>query len=71
MEHQPIDGEAFAQAPLNRDEAAQAADLLWQDYASNVKATREAEHDARALTLEGKTVRYAFKIFGSKLVLEA
>ena len=65
-QRKPIDGESFAQTPLQRDEAVTAADLLWQDFAANIRATRKAEHDARAITLEGKTLRYAFKTFGSK-----
>jgi hypothetical protein len=65
-QRKPIDGESFAATPLGRDEAGQAADLLWQDYAANIKATRKAEHDARSISLEGKTMRYAFKTFGAK-----
>jgi poly(3-hydroxybutyrate) depolymerase len=65
-QRKPIDGEAFAQTPLSRDEAKQAADLLWQDYAANLKATRKAEHDARSFTVDGKTMRYAMKTFGTK-----
>jgi hypothetical protein len=62
----PIERESFAQTPLSREQATQAADLLWQDFAANIKATRKAEHDARSIQLQGKTMRYAFKTFGSK-----
>lgn len=65
-QRKPIAGEPFATTPISRDEAAQAGDLLWQDFAANIKATRKTEHDARAITLDGKTLRFVFKTFGSK-----
>jgi hypothetical protein len=65
-QRKPMEGEPFAVTPLTRDGAKQAADLLWQDHALNIKATRKAEHDDRSLSLQGKTLRYAFKLFGTK-----
>gem|GEM_PF-168533 len=65
-QRKPIAGEGFAQTPISRDEAAQASELLWQDFTAQIKATRKAEHDARAITLDGKTLRFVFKTFGTK-----
>lgn len=62
----PLDGEPFAKTPLTRDEATRAAELLFADHAANLKTTRKSEHDKRAITLDGKTMRFAFKTFGSK-----
>lgn len=66
VQRKSIETESFSQTPLGREEAAQAAELLWQDHAENIRTTRKAEHDARKISLEGKTLRYAFTVFGNK-----
>jgi hypothetical protein len=54
----PIEGQAFASVPLARADAATARQLLWDDYADGVRASRSAEHDAQRLTIGDFTLRY-------------
>jgi hypothetical protein len=37
---------------------------LWDDYAALVRETRQAESEARLITLDGYTLRYDFTVFG-------
>lgn len=55
---------AFAEVPLSAEQAAQAADLLWNDYVELIRDTRSAEHEARSITLGDATLRYDFRTFG-------
>lgn len=65
-ERPPLPDEAFARTPLSREQAELASELLWQDHVAFVRETRSAEHDARAIELEGLRLRYEFTIFGEE-----
>ncbi len=54
----------FAQMPLSKQQAQQAQDLLWSDHVAAIEATRSAEHQAKAITLDGKTMKYDYTVFG-------
>lgn len=54
----------FAALPLSRAQTQQAQTLLWQDHTAYIEATRQAEHAAKAIPLDGKTLRYDFTVFG-------
>jgi hypothetical protein len=52
--------------PLDKVSAESARQLLWDDHVAWVRATRKAETDAKAITIDGKKLRYDFKTFGTK-----
>lgn len=54
----PLRDQAFAAIPLDRESAATAEALLWEDLAEHIRTTRRAEVDAKAITLDGFTLRY-------------
>jgi len=59
----PIAEQPFASVPLTRADAEQAAELLWNDYAEMVRATRAGEvgateSQAASVQLDGSTLRY-------------
>jgi len=62
----PIDQEPFAAVPLTREQAERCRALLWDDHAALVRETRQAEHDARAITLGEHTLRYDLRVFGAE-----
>jgi len=62
----PIDQEPFASVPLTREQAERCSALLWDDHAALVRETRQAEHDARAITLGEHTLRYDLRTFGEE-----
>lgn len=59
-----IETQAFASVPLSEATAARAAELLWEDTADHVRAERQAEHDARQITIGDATLRFDYTIFG-------
>lgn len=63
-ERPELTAQAFASLPLSRAQAEQAQALLWQDHSAHIEATRRAEHEAKAITVDGKTLRYDFTVFG-------
>lgn len=62
----PLPAQGFAKVPLSAAQATEAAELLWDDHVAFIRASRKAEVDAKAITLEGKTLRYDFEVFGTK-----
>jgi len=56
----------FAQTPLAAAEAETARGLLWEDHATFIAAERQAEADAKAITLGEQTLRYDFTTFGDE-----
>jgi poly(3-hydroxybutyrate) depolymerase len=60
----PIAEQSFAEVPLSAEQAAAAGDRLWLDMVDFVRATRQAEHDARVITLGELRLRYDFTVFG-------
>jgi poly(3-hydroxybutyrate) depolymerase len=59
-------GLPFAAAPLTKDRAAEARRLLWDDHVAALRATRQKEWDDQSITLDGKTLRWKHKTFGTK-----
>lgn len=54
----------FALDPLSKQQAQEAKELLWQDHVATIRATRRAEHEAKVITLDGKSMRYDYTVFG-------
>lgn len=67
-EREPIDSQQFAREPLTREQAEQAAALLWADHVKFIEETRSAEHQARTISQGQLRLRYSFKTFGQKPV---
>lgn len=65
-ERPPLEGLAFAAAPLTKAQAAEARALLWEDHAAQVRATRQKEWDAQSITIDGKTLKWKHRHFGTK-----
>jgi poly(3-hydroxybutyrate) depolymerase len=63
-ERDPIGDQPFAAVPLTREQAEQARALLWQDFASRNQSDRQAEADARSITIGDYTLRYEYSVFG-------
>lgn len=61
---EPLSEQAFARAPLSKEQAQQAAQMLWDDHVALIAESRRSEHDARSITLDGQTLRYDFTVFG-------
>jgi hypothetical protein len=57
---------AFADAPLSKEQAARVREMLWQDHVANVRATRRKEWDEQSITIDGKTLKWKQKQFGTK-----
>ncbi len=56
----------FAAVALTKDDAAKALVVLWEDRLSFLRATREAEMRDKAITLDGKTMKFGVVYFGPK-----
>lgn len=61
-----LDGLPFAAEPLTRAQAAEARQLLWEDHGAHVRATRQKEWDDQSITLDGKTLKWKHRHFGTK-----
>jgi poly(3-hydroxybutyrate) depolymerase len=66
-----LEMQAFAKTPLSRAEAAQARELLWNDFAADVRETRmgemgATESRAASVQIAGKTMRYYAATRGAK-----
>lgn len=67
----PLAEQAFATTPLTKDDAESARELLWNDFADDVRETRTAEMGAdedseKSLTIADYTLRYYQAVRGSK-----
>lgn len=54
----------FAQMPLSASQLEQARELLWEDHVAQIEASRRAEHMAKVITLDDKTMKYDYTVFG-------
>lgn len=63
-QREPLGDQAFVDVALTAEQATEAARLLWEDRAAFIAETRRAEHEARAITVDGQTLRYDFTTFG-------
>lgn len=62
----PLDEQSFASQKLSKEEAQGARRLLWEDLARQKKEERKKELEARAITLDGFTMRFDYTTFGEK-----
>jgi poly(3-hydroxybutyrate) depolymerase len=49
---------------LSKADAAEAARLLWEDHAAWIRQSRAEEMEQRALTVDGKTLKFHYTLFG-------
>jgi hypothetical protein len=54
----------FARIPMTRAQAEEAAKLVWEDYAARIRAERKAEWEGKSITIDGKTMKFDYRIFG-------
>lgn len=64
-ERPAIAEQPFAAVALTKSDAELAKELLWDDHAAWIREARRAESDAKSITLDGKTLRYDFRTFGT------
>lgn len=56
--------ESFAQTPLSRREAAQAAELIWKRHLAEVKLLRKKELDSKVIEVDGVRMPIWFAEYG-------
>ncbi len=56
----------FATAKLSKTQAAAAKDVLWQDWATRLRTDRAKEWADHTFTLNGKTLKWQQKAFGTE-----
>ena len=61
-----IDTQAFAKQPLTKAQAKQAADALWAERVARLKPQRQAEWQGKSITLDGKTMKFEYRVLGDK-----
>jgi len=66
VERPDLASQDFATVPLSAADSETARDLIWQDHASFIATERQAEADAKAITLGDHTLRYDFTSFGDE-----
>lgn len=64
-ERGPVVEQAFASAALSKQEAAEAAELLWADHLAMVRESRRGEWDGKAITIDGKAMKFEVRTFGA------
>lgn len=62
----PLPEAPFAGTPLTASDAEVARQWLWDDRAAFIRATREAEFDAKAIEIDGFVLRYETVILGEE-----
>jgi len=62
----PIQESEFSKLSLSEEEAVRAGELLWKDHAAMIRETRSKEMKAKSITLNGKTMKFDFIVFGEK-----
>ena len=60
----PIIENEFAIAPISKEEAQIAKKNLWEDHASSIKASRAKEMEQKIISLDGKTMKFDYLVFG-------
>ena len=58
--------QAFATASLSREQAKEAAEILWKDHVARIRQQRAAEMKAKQIKLGDKVMRFEYKRFGKK-----
>ncbi len=62
----PIQESEFSKLSLSEEEAVRAGELLWKDHVAMIRETRSKEMKAKSITLNGKTMKFDFIVFGEK-----
>ncbi len=62
----PLAEQPWATAPLTREQAQQAGQLLVAEHQGRLRAERAAEHEAKLLTLGDLQMPYDVRVFGDK-----
>lgn len=65
-DRQPVAEQTFADVPLTTQQVSQATQLLWDDHAKHVQATRAAEMQVRVLKRDDLEMPFFYKTFGDK-----
>tara|TARA_Y100000766_G_scaffold110180_1_gene94299 strand:+ start:8502 stop:9725 length:1224 start_codon:yes stop_codon:yes gene_type:complete len=60
----PIINNEFANAPISKEEAQIAKEILWEDHISSIKASRAEEMEKKVISLDGKTMKFDYLVFG-------
>lgn len=60
----PVDDQPFAHVALTKDDAAEAARLLWQAHVAQVRQSRTEETKSGELKAGDLTMRFAYEVFG-------
>ena len=65
-ERPPLGEQAFAAAPLTREDAVRAEKLLWDDHAGRIRRERADEMKARVLVDGDLSMPFFYKVFGER-----
>ena len=65
-EREPLEEQPFADTALTREDAEEAAALLWEDWLAQNRETHEAIWRNRELTYDGVEMRFDYRIHGDK-----
>ncbi len=60
----PLEKTVFFTAPLSREEAVEAAGLIWQDKRARLEKERAAQWKAKKITIGNFTMRFDYRTFG-------
>jgi poly(3-hydroxybutyrate) depolymerase len=58
--------QAFARTALTKDEAGQAAALLWEDYTKHIRQTRAHEWKDKSIKINQLEMKFDYRVFGQK-----
>jgi len=61
-----LEVEDFAQTPLTQADSAAAKTLLWDDRATQIRASRQSEVDAKSITIDDATLKYETVLLGAE-----
>lgn len=61
-----LDEQDFASMPLSADDARHATDLLWDDLAEQIRATRQSEQSSQSIEIDGFTLNYETVVLGEE-----
>lgn len=61
-----LDKQPFATIPLSRSGAEQVRQLLWEDHVATIRETRAEEMRNKVIELNGKRMRFDYRVFGEK-----
>ncbi len=59
-----LDSQVFADLQLNYHQSQMVLDALWNDALQRIRDGRAAEWKAKAITIDGRTMKFDFRVFG-------